>query len=316
MKKLHSSKIEKEKSRVVIIGSGFVGSTSAFAILAQGIASEIVLIDKNTKKNKGEAMDLEHGISFAPPAKIWAGDYKDCKDADIIVIAAGIAQKPGQNRLQLLSINASIMKDVVKNIKKHTTDAILIVVSNPLDVLTSIALKTSGFSRKKVLGTGTMLDSSRFRELLGECLGVAAESVNAYLIGEHGDSSVPVLSHANVMGESIQNLPQYRSEKSGEACENAKSAAYEIIRKKGATYYAIGLCVARLVRAILRDEHVAFPVSTLLTGQYGIKNICFSLPAIIGRGGVEKIIPIRINAEEKKKLQESANIIRASLKQI
>jgi len=298
-----------ESTRVVIVGAGNVGATSAFAIMIQGIASEIVLIDRSKKKSEGEIMDLEQGVSFAPHARLWAGDYQDCKDADVIIITAGAKQQPGQTRLELVDTNTKIITDIIKNIKKYTKTAVILMVTNPLDITTYVATKTAGFSYGQVFGTGTTLDSSRFRYLIAKKLQIDPESVGAYLLGEHGDSSVPVYSRANVMGEPV-NL----SRQDLQACyEDAKKAAYEVIDRKGATYYAIALAVARITRAILFDENHVFAASVLLRGEQGIKDMCLSVPVVVGRTGVKKIIEIKLSAEEKKLLQKSAEVMKKTM---
>jgi L-lactate dehydrogenase len=305
-----------ESTRVVIVGTGFVGSTAAFAIMTQGIASEIVLIDVNKDKCEGEAMDLEHGLSFVPSARVWAGDYTDCADADVVVITAGVGQKVGQTRLDLAGTNASIMREIVKNVARQTKDAIILVVSNPLDVMTYVALKESGFPKNQVFGTGTTLDSSRFRLLLGEALKVDPDSVGAYVLGEHGDSEFPVVSHANVMGESIKNISGYSEEMMREAFKKTKNAAYDVICKKGATYYAIALGIARITRAILNNEQHTFPVSVFLDGEYGLCDVCLSVPAVIGRSGVERIIEISLSDEEHDQLKNSARVLQEVIQSV
>jgi len=299
-----------ESTRVVIIGAGNVGATCAFSLLIQGIASEIVLIDRDQKKSEGEVMDLEHGASFAPHARVWAGDYADCKGADVVVITAGAKQKPGQSRLELVEINTKITSEIVKNIRRYTKQAVILMVANPLDITTYIATKTAGFPWGQVFGTGTTLDSSRFRYLLAQSMNVDPESVGAYLLGEHGDSSVPVYSHVNVMGEA---LPLSKKEMQ-KAYENAKRAAYEVIERKGATFYAIALAVARIARAILYDENHVFVASVLLRGEYGINDVCLSVPVVVGRGGVKKIVAVTLSAEEKKRLQKSVAIMKENIK--
>ncbi len=305
-----------ESMRVVVVGTGFVGATSAFAMMVQGIASELVLIDVNKEKCQGEVLDLEHGLSFVPQMRIKAGDWSDCTDADVIVITAGVGQKPGQTRLDLVQTNAPIMREVVQNIKRYTDRAVLVVVSNPLDVMTYVALRESGYPKGRVFGTGTTLDSSRFRFLLGQVLGVAAEDVDAYVLGEHGDSEFPVVSHANVMGEPISNLPGYSLEKVQEIFTHTRGAASEIICKKGATFYAIALVVSHIVRAVLFDEQRTFPVSVLLEGEYGLNDICISVPAVIGRNGVERILSIQLSSQEVEQLQKSAGVIRSVIESL
>lgn len=303
-----------ESTRVVIVGAGLVGSTSAFAIMSQGIASEIVLIDVNRDKCAGEALDLQHGLCFAPCSKVWAGDYSDCKDADVIVITAGVGRiKPDQTRLDLANINFKIVSDIVKNVRRHTSKAIILMVTNPLDVMTYTALKTSGFPPNQVLGTGTCLDTSRFRFLLAQRFGVAPKSIDGFILGEHGDSEVPIFSHANLAGEPLSKLPQWDSKIMEKICEKTRNAAYEVIAKKGATYYSIALTVARIVRAVLYDEDHIFPVSTLLTGQYGIKNVCLSAPCIVGRTGIKRVLELNLDKDELKKLRASAAIIKKTI---
>ena len=300
-----------ESTRVVIIGSGFVGSTAAFAILAQGIASEVVLIDANKEKCAGEVLDLEQAASFVPRAKVWAGDYADCADADVIVITAGVGQKPGQTRMEIADVDAKIMKEIISNLRPYATNAIILVVSNPLDVMTYVALKESGLPKQKVFGTGTTLDSARLRYYLGNEFHLDPENIEAYILGEHGDTSVPIISHMNVMGESLENFPEYSEEKVQKAFLSARDAAYEIIKRKGATYYAIAFVIARMVRAILDDEGHAFPVSTLLEGEFGLHDVCLSVPALVGRSGVQKIIPLTLSELEQERLQKSAQAIRS-----
>lgn len=309
-----------ETTRVVIVGAGNVGSTTAFALLIQGIASEIVLIDIDKKKCAGEVLDLTHGISFVKPVRIWAGNYADCKHADVVFICAGAKQKSGQSRLGLLRPNtkivSGIVKNIVRNVTRHTKKAIIVVATNPLDVMTYVALKVSGLPSYQVFGMGTNLDSSRFRWLLAEKFGLAATSIHSFLIGEHGDSSVPVFSHANIMGKNIMELPEYDRKAAKEVYEKTKSAAYDIIRRKGATYYAIALSVAEIIRAILYDENHLLLVSSLLTGQYGLRDVCLSLPSVVGRMGIKKIMKIDLAPDELEKLRKSAKVIQQEIKKI
>lgn len=305
-----------ETTRVVVVGTGFVGSTAAYTMMVQGIASEIVLVDINKDKCEGEAMDLEHGLSFVKQSRVWAGDYSDCKDADVVVITAGLGQKPGQTRLELAGANAKIITGIVEQIRHYTDKAVILMVTNPLDVMTYVALKKSGLPNYQVFGTGTTLDSSRFRYLLAEEFGVAPDSMAAYLIGEHGDSEVPVISHANLMGENITSFKEYDPKLVDDAYKHTKNAAYEVICKKGATYYAIALGISRIVRAILFDENHVFPVSSLLTGQYGLKDICLSLPSVVGRTGIKRVLEVNLNDEELAKLRQSAKIISETIKSV
>jgi len=305
-----------ETTRVVVVGAGFVGSTTAFTMMVQGVASEIVLIDVNKNKCEGEAMDLEHGLSFVKQSRVWAGDYADCKDADVVVITAGLGQKPGQTRLELAAINAKIVGGIIEQVRHYTDKAVILMVTNPLDVMTYVALKKSGLPDYQVFGTGTTLDSSRFRYLLAQEFGVAPDSMAAYLIGEHGDSEVPVISHANLMGENITNFKEYDQKLVDEAFNHTKNAAQEVICKKGATYYAIALAISRIVRAILFDENHVFPLSSLLNGQYGLTDVCLSLPSVVGRTGIKRVLEVKLNDNELQKLRQSAKVISETIKSI
>ncbi|MCX6778836.1 MAG: L-lactate dehydrogenase [Candidatus Magasanikbacteria bacterium] len=310
-----------ETTRVVVVGTGFVGSTAAYTMMVQGVASEIILIDVNKNKCEGEAMDLEHGLSFVKQSRVWAGDYSDCKDADVVVITAGLGQKPGQTRLELAAINAKIIGGIIEQIRHYTDKAVILMVTNPLvtnplDVMTYVALKKSGLPNYQVFGTGTTLDSSRFRYLLAQEFGVAPDSMAAYLIGEHGDSEVPVISHANLMGENITSFKEYDQKLVDDAYNHTKNAAQEVICKKGATYYAIALAISRIVRAILFDEDHVFPLSSLLTGQYGLNDVCLSLPSVVGRTGIKRVLEVKLNDEELQKLRQSAKIISETIKSI
>lgn len=295
-----------DNSKVVIVGAGFVGSSAAYATMIQGICSELVLIDVNKEKALGEALDLQHGLSFVDPIHVHAGDYDDCKDADVVVITAGLAQKPGQTRLDLAQANAKIVGGIVEEVAKRTKEAVILLVSNPVDVMTYVTIQKAGYPAGQVFGSGTALDSSRFRFLLSEFFGVSPRSVHAYILGEHGDSELMCLSHANIAGEPITNIPGYNAKKVEEIYVKTKNAAYEIIQKKGATYYAIGLGIADIVRAVLYNEKLVMPLSVLLQGEYDIHNVCISVPAIVGSGGVQKIVPIQLASDELEKLQASA----------
>lgn len=294
-------------TRVVIVGAGFVGSSIAYATMIEGLCSELVLIDVNLDKAEGEALDLEHGLPLLPPIKVWAGSYDDCTAADIIVITAGLAQKPGQTRLDLAAANTKIVSGITDEIVKRTKTAIVILVTNPVDVLTLVALKRTGLPTGQVLGSGTVLDSARFRFFLSEFLKVNPHSIHAYIIGEHGDSEVAYLSHSNVFGQSISTLPGYDEQKVRAAFERTRTSAAEIIKKKGATYYGIGIAVAEIIRAVLTDSELVLPVSTLMTGHFGLPEVCLSFPAIVGRDGVKRVMDLTLNEKEKTGLLASAN---------
>lgn len=301
--------------KVAVVGAGFVGATFAYTLMTQGLVSEIVVIDVDTKKAEGEAMDLNHGLSFAQPAKIWAGDYSDCKDADIIMISAGVAQKPDEKRLELVHRNFEIFKEIVSQITHYNNNGILLITTNPVDILTYAALKLSGFPANRVIGSGTILDTSRFRYVLGEHLGVDPRNVHAYIIGEHGDSEVPVWSLANVAGTPLKQFCVERGAKCDEFLldslfERVKNAAYEIIERKGRTYYAIGLGLTRIVEAILRDENAILTVSGLLQDYYGVSGVCLSVPSIVNREGVKVSLKLPLSQGEIEGFQKSASLLK------
>lgn len=301
--------------KVAVIGCGFVGSSSAFALMQSGLFSEMVLIDADTKRAEGEAMDISHGISFARPMQIYAGNYDDITDAAIIVITAGANQKPDETRLDLIKKNAAIMKSIVGEIKKRDFDGILLIVSNPVDILTLIALKESGYPSNRVIGSGTVLDTGRFKYLLGEHLDVDSRSVHAFIIGEHGDSELAAWSNARIGGLKVNDFCELRGHFNHEQSmkkifENVRNSAYEIIERKHATYYGIAMAVKRICEAIVRNEKSILPVSSLMTGEYGLNDVVLSIPAVVDETGVQKVIPIELNDEELTKLKDSANILK------
>ena len=301
--------------KVAVIGCGFVGSSSAFALMQSGLFSEMVLIDADTKRAEGEAMDISHGISFARPMQIYAGNYDDITDAAIIVITAGANQKSDETRLDLIKKNAAIMKSIVGEIKKRDFGGILLIVSNPVDILTLIALKESGYPSNRVIGSGTVLDTGRFKYLLGEHLDVDSRSVHAFIIGEHGDSELAAWSNARIGGLKVNDFCELRGHFNHEQSmkkifENVRNSAYEIIERKHATYYGIAMAVKRICEAIVRNEKSILPVSSLMTGEYGLNDVVLSIPAVVDETGVQKVIPIELNDEELTKLKDSANILK------
>lgn len=309
------------KDKVVIIGAGFVGATSAYALMMNGVAEEIVMLDINRDKVDGEVMDLNHGILFVPPVQIRAGDYSDCKDARLIIISAGANQKPGESRMDLLKRNACIFEDIMAQVSKYLGQAIILVVTNPVDVLTYFTLKVSELPSSRVLGSGTMLDSSRFRFLLSRHCGVDARNVHAYIIGEHGDSEVPVWSLADIAGMPIDSYclqcgRQCAGSEKEAIFREVRDSAYNIISKKGATYYAVGLAVRRITEAILRNENSVLTVSTLVEDYYGIKDVCLSLPNIVNEHGAAKLLEIPLNEQEISSLKRSAEKIRLAIEQV
>jgi L-lactate dehydrogenase len=300
--------------KVVIIGAGQVGSTFAYALLLSGLVGQIVLVDVDRERVEGEAMDLNHGVPLSNPVRIWAGDYPDCAGADVVVVAAGTAQREGETRLDLVKRNAQIFGQIIPRITEHTQNAVLVIATNPVDVLSCVAQKLSGFPPSQVLGSGTVLDTARFRFLLGEHLGIDPRNVHAYIIGEHGDSEVPVWSMADVAGMSLDEFCQRMGCELGDQDRRSlfartKNAAYEIIQRKGATYYAVAVGLLRIVESILRDQHTVLTVSSLVPGHYGIQDVYLSLPAVIGRHGVEHVLHLPVNEEERENLQESASVL-------
>lgn len=305
-------------TRVVVIGTGFVGSSYSFSLLNQGITDELVLIDLNKEKAAGDAMDLNHGMPFGSPMKIWAGDYSDCKDADIVVITAGANQGPGETRLDLIEKNAKIFKVIVSEVMKSDFDGIFLIATNPVDILAYATWKYSGLPMERVIGSGTILDTARFRFLLGQYFNVDSRNVHAYIMGEHGDTELPVWSHVNIGGRPILSyFEEHKDEGSLEDLDkifiNVRDAAYEIIKRKGATHYAIALGLVRLTRAILRNENSILTVSTLLQGEYGLDDIYIGVPAIVNSGGIREVLELSIDTEEKNKLHHSAKILRAAM---
>lgn len=301
--------------KAAIIGCGFVGSSSAFALMQSGLFSEMVLIDADVSRAEGEALDISHGLPFAKPMKIYAGSYDDIADAAIIIVTAGAGQKPGETRLDLVKKNVAIFKSIIPEIAKREFNGILLIVANPVDILTFVAAKLSKLPENRVFGSGTVLDSARLKYLLGEHLNIDNRSVHAFIIGEHGDSEIVAWSSANVSGIPINDFCEMRGyfahkESMEKIAEEVKNSAYEIIEKKHATYYGIAMSVRRICEAIIRDEKSILPVSSIQSGEYGIEKVALSLPAIVGRRGVEKVVPIELSESEKEQLVKSANTLK------
>ncbi len=300
--------------KIVIVGAGAVGSTFAYSLLIHGLASQIVIIDINRDRAEGEVMDLTHGMPFAFPTRIWAGEYSDCEDADIVVIAADKGQRIEQSRLELAQGNFKLFKEIVPNITKYNKDCILLVVSNPLDVMTYAALKLSGFSRQRVIGSGTALDTARLRYLLGEHLHIDPRNVHAYIIGEHGDSEVPVWSLANVAGIRLKDycpvcqIP-YDLDKFNELFLEVRNAGYEIIKRKGRTFYAVALAMTKIVESILRNESAILTVSCFLENYHEVSDVCLSVPVILDRSGVRDVIKLQLEDKEVADFRKSAAIV-------
>ena len=302
---------EVNPRKAAVIGCGFVGSATAFTLMQSRLFSELVLLDVNMEKADGEAKDIAHGIPFAGQMKIYAGTYDDAADAAIIIITAGANQKPGETRLDLVQKNTAIYQSIIPEIVKRDLGGILLIVSNPVDILTYVALKLSGLPENRVLGSGTVLDTARLKYALGEHLGVDSRSVHSFIIGEHGDSEIAAWSSTNVSGIPLNDFCEMRGHFNHDAAmdaiaEKVKNSAYEIISKKQATYYGIAMSVKRICECIVRNERSILPVSAMMHGEYGIEDITLSMPAIVGIGGVETHVPIALSEEEAEKLVESA----------
>jgi L-lactate dehydrogenase len=307
------------KSRkVAIVGAGAVGSSFAYALAQKGLADEICLVDANSDLAEGQALDLAHGLPFYPPVQILAGDKKDYADAGAIVITAGAKQNPGESRLNLLQRNASIVEAIVDDIVSENSQAVILVTTNPVDILTHVALKRSGWTKNRVIGSGTVLDSARFRYLISQYCNVDVGNVHAYILGEHGDSEVPAWSMTNVAGVPVDEYApkngrgDWHTERERIARE-VKESAYHIINYKGATYYAIGMALTRIVGAILQDQQSVLTISTFLDGEYGIKDVCLGVPCVLGQNGVVSVVEVSLVREEQKALEKSANTLREAL---
>lgn len=313
--------MKKNVNRVVLVGTGFVGSSYAFAMLNQGITEEFVLIDLNKDKAEGDAMDLNHGTPFAPNrTKIWFGDYSDCKDADIVVLTAGANQKPGETRLDLVEKNMKIFKSIVGEIMANGFNGIFLVAANPVDILTYATWKFSGLPKHRVLGSGTILDTARFRFMLSDYFEVDPRNVHAYIIGEHGDTELPVWSHANVGGKNISELINNKADQSMEDLDkifiNVRDAAYEIINRKGATFYGIAMGLVRITKAILQNENSILTVSTFLDGEYGEEDVYVGVPAIVNREGISDILELKLSDNEQEKFSHSVKVLKETMNPI
>ena len=308
------------KQKCAIIGCGFVGATIAFALTQKSLFSELVLIDSNHAKAEGEAMDLSHGLPFAHPMKVYAGDYKDIADCYLIIITAGTAQRPNETRLDMVHKNVEIFKSIIPNITKYNNSAILLVVSNPVDILTYCTIKLSGFPAGRVLGSGTVLDTARLKYHLGQQLCVDSRSIHAFIIGEHGDSELAVWSSANVSGIDLEDFhglcSSCREVSFNQTYENVRDSAYEVIERKGATYYGIAMAVTKIVLAIIRDEHSVLPVSGYVDGHYGLSDLCIGVPSIVGSNGIDKVLDIPLNEEENERLINSVKTLKKVISEL
>ncbi|MBQ4430514.1 MAG: L-lactate dehydrogenase [Synergistaceae bacterium] len=305
--------------KVAVIGCGFVGSSSAFALMQSGLFSEMVMIDSDHERAEGEALDISHGMPLARPMRIYAGGYDDISDAAIIVAAAGANQKPGETRLDLVKKNAAIFKAIMPEIAKRKFRGVILVVANPVDILTYIAAKYSGLPSKRVIGSGTVLDTARLKYLLSEHLGVDSRSIHAFIVGEHGDSEFATWSSANVSGVPLYDFCRMRGHTNFEEAtrrieSEVRGSAYEIIRRKHATYYGIAMSVKRICEAVIRDEKSVLAVSSVMDDVFGVQDVALSMPAIVGKDGIEDLIPVRLSVEEQRKLHDSAEIIKGVIR--
>jgi L-lactate dehydrogenase len=296
--------------RVAVLGAGHVGATFAFALLGSGLAREIVLVDADRRRAEGEAMDLDHAVPFGHPTRIEAGPLDACAGANVLVLTAGGAQRPGQTRLELARRNAALVQEIVPEAVRQAPDAVLVVATNPVDVMTLAALRCGGLPSHRVFGSGTILDTARLRFLLSERLGVEARSVHAHVVGEHGDSEVVAWSTATVGGVPLRDLGPMAPDLREEIARNTREAAYQIIERKGHTAYAIAAGLVRIVEAIVRDTHTVLSVSSMLDGLYGVRGVCLSLPSVVGRRGIERLLPLPLDEQEQRALRRSAEIVR------
>ncbi|SES38496.1 L-lactate dehydrogenase [Psychrobacillus sp. OK032] len=308
-------------NRVAVIGTGFVGSSYAYALVNQAITEELVLIDMNSDKAEGEAMDLNHGKLYSPsPTKVWQGDYSDCKDADIVCITAGVSQSEEETRLTVVEKNTRIVKNIVEKIMDSGFDGIFIIATNPVDIITYATWKFSGLPKERVIGSGTLLDTARYLFMLGEYFNVDSRSINGYIIGEHGDSQLAAFSTTTIGGKSVLDIVDTNSKYTLEDLEkiavSVRDAANHIAERKGSTYYGIGIGLAKLTKAIFKNENVILPVSAYLDGEYGFNDIYIGVPAIINRQGLREIVEIDLNTDEKEKLSSSIHVLKGAMEQV
>lgn len=304
--------------KAVMIGCGFVGSAAVFSLMQSGLFSEIAMIDADMDKAEGEAMDISHGIPFAKQMKVYAGNYDDVEDAAIVIITAGANQKPGETRLDLVKKNVGIFKSIIPEISKRNFEGILLVVANPVDILTHVAQKLSGLPVNRVIGSGTVLDTARLKYRLSEHLNVDSKSIHAFIIGEHGDSEIAAWSSANVSGIPLNDFCEMRGhyqheQTTKDIAQKVRDSAYEIIERKRATYFGVAMAVKRICEVIVRDEKSILPVSTVMAGEHGIDGVVLSMPCIVGKEGIETKVPISLSQEEEDKLRESAKVLRETI---
>ena len=307
--------------KAVMVGCGFVGSASVFALMQSGLFSEIAMIDADMDKAEGEAMDISHGIPFAKHMRVYAGNYDDVRDAGIVIVTAGANQKPDETRLDLVHKNVGIFKSIIPEIAGRDFNGILLIVANPVDILTAVAQKLSGLPENRVIGSGTVLDTGRLKTRLSAHLGVDSRSIHAFIIGEHGDSEIAAFSSANVSGIPLNDFCEMRGhyshdESEKNIAEEVKNAAYEIIQRKRATYFGVAMAVKRICECIVRDEKSILPVSTMMHGEQGIDGVVLSMPCIVGSEGIETQVPIKLDEDELTRLRESAKILKGIMNEL
>lgn len=304
-----------------IIGCGNVGATIAYTLVESGLFNEMVLIDLNKEKAQGEALDIAHGIPFTVPSEIYAGDYEDLQDAYLVIVTAGANQLPGETRLDIASKNVKVMRNIIPQIVKYNTECIILMVTNPVDILTTLTLDISGFPANRVIGSGTVLDTARLKYLLGKEFNLDYRNVHAWVIGEHGDSELAVWSSATAAGIPVEEYCNQHNKENSRQCleeiyKEVRNSAYEIINRKGATFYAVAMGVRRIAEALVRDEHSVLTVSTLVKDSYELGHICLGLPSVLGRKGVEDQIMISLNSEEEEQLRQSAKQLKQVYEQV
>jgi L-lactate dehydrogenase len=312
---------KRAAGKVGLVGTGMVGASFAYALMQRGLANELVLVDLDMARAEGEAMDLNHGLPFVRPMRMYAGDYDALAGAEVVVITAGANQRPGETRLDLLQRNAAVFRDIVPRVVRAAPDTIIVIATNPVDILTTISSDIAGLPAGRVIGSGTILDTARFRYMLGEYYRVDPRSVHAYIVGEHGDSELALWSLANIAGVKLSDFVGANGRGYDRAAldaifEQTRGAAYEIIKRKKATYYAIGLGLLTIVEAVLRDQHTVLTVCSPMGGQYSVDGIAISMPTIVGRNGIEEVLKLPISADELQAFRQSAQTLKERLAQL
>jgi L-lactate dehydrogenase len=314
LKAISNKRISIIPERIAIIGCGHVGATSAYALMLSGVGREIVLIDKDVRRAEGEAMDLQQAVPLLSSIRVWAGDYMDAARASIAVIAAGVNSRQGESRLDLLERNVIVIRDCIRNLMAMNFDGIVLMTTNPVDILAQVAQQKSGLPIEQVIGSGTVLDSARMRSMIAAEIGIEPRSIHAYVVGEHGDSEVAAWSSTRIAGLPIEGFcPPNECPDFTKISRNVRRAATEIVERKGYTSFAVASCVARICQAVLKDEHIIMPVSTMMKGEYGIDGVYLSTPCVIGRRGVERVVELNLNSSELRGLRSSAEVLRRGL---